>query len=300
MKIPAFLTQGDQVAIVSPASFIHPDYVNGVVPVLNRWGLEVQIASHCLGKSGVYSGTVEERLSDFREALYNPDVKTIFCSRGGYGTVHLLPQLAEAIAENPKWIIGFSDISVLHALCVSQGVMSLHAPMCKHLVTESTDDRCSLYLRQILFGELPDYQETSHPLNRCGEARGMLVGGNMAVLCGLLSTPYDLFRPESILFIEDVGEAPYKIERMLYNLKLAGRLASLSGLIVGRFTEYDENPGLGATLYELIRGLVEEYDYPVCFNFPVGHVSDNLPLIEGAEVSLRVTEQGVGLSFGIK
>ncbi len=300
MKIPAFLSPGDRVAIVSPASYINPDYVNGVVPVLNRWGLEVQIAPHALGRWGAYSGTVEERLSDFCEVLYNPDVKAIFCSRGGYGAVHLLPQLADAIAGNPKWIVGFSDISALHALCVSQGIMSLHAPMCKHLVTEPADDRCSHYLQQILFGNLSQYQEKSHPLNRCGETRGMLVGGNMAVLCGLLSTPYDLFRPGSILFIEDVGEAPYKIERMLYNLKLAGRLASLSGLVVGRFTEYTENPGLGGTLYELIRGLVEEYDYPVCFDFPVGHLSDNLPLIEGAEVTLRVTEQGVNLSFGIK
>ncbi len=300
MKIPPFLRPGDQVAIVSPASIINPDYVRGALPILNSWGLGAQVAPHCLGQSGVYSGCIEERLGDFRDALYNPDIKAILCSRGGYGAVHLLPQLAEAVAKNPKWVIGFSDISALHALSVSQGVMSLHAPMCKHLVEGAGKDRCSQYLRQILFGELPVYQESSHPFNRCGEARGMLVGGNMAVLCGLLSTPYDLFRPGSILFIEDVGEAPYKIERMLYSLKLAGRLASLSGLIVGRFTEYKENPGLGGTLYELIRGLVDEYDYPVCFDFPIGHVPDNLPLIEGAEVTFRVSGEGVSLSFEIK
>ncbi len=297
MKIPPYLKPGDQVAVVSPASIINPDYVHGVVPVLNSWGLEVQIAPHCLGRSGTYSGTIEERLGDLRDALCNPDVKAILCSRGGYGAVHLLDELREAVAENPKWIMGFSDISALHALCVSQGVMSLHAPMCKHLVEESGKDRCSQYMRKILFGEWPEYSEKAHPLNRCGEACGRLVGGNMAVLCGLLATPYDLFRPGAILFIEDVGEAPYKIERMLYNLKLSGRLASLSGLIVGRFTEYNENLGLGGTLYELIRGLVDEYDYPVCFDFPVGHVPDNLPLIEGAEVSFSVSESGVTLSF---
>ncbi len=300
MKTPSFLKPGDQVAIVAPASIIDPDYVKGAISVLNSWGLGVQIAPHCLGKSGAYSGSIEERLNDLREALYNPDIKAIFCARGGYGTVHLLPQLTEAVAQNSKWIIGFSDISALHALSVSQGVMSLHAPMCKHLATEAADDRCSQYLRQILFGELPEYHENTHLLNRHGEAHGKLVGGNMAVLCGLLSTPYDLFLPGSVLFIEDIGEAPYKIERMLYNLKLAGRLENLAGLIVGQFTEYKENPGLGGTLYEIIRGLVDEYGYPVCFDFPVGHVTDNLPLIEGAEVVFKVSEVGVSLSFEIK
>ena len=137
-------------------------------------------------------------------------------------------------------------------------------------------------------------------MNSCGEGRGMLVGGNMAVLCGLIFTPYDLFLPGTVLFIEDIAEPPYKIERMLCNLKLSGRLASLSGLIVGRFTEYTENEGLGGTLYELIRKMVDEYDYPVCFDFPVGHVSDNLPMIEGADVVFSVGERSVDLSFCIK
>lgn len=135
-------------------------------------------------------------MSDFRHALYDPAVKAVLCSRGGYGAVHLLDGLTDDIARNPKWIIGFSDISALHALCVSRGVMSLHAPMCKHLTTEPADNRCTHYLRQILFGEIPEYKENPHPLNRCGEGRGMLVGGNMAVLCGLISTPYDIFCPE--------------------------------------------------------------------------------------------------------
>ncbi len=294
---PSFLHVGDTVAIVSPASVINPDYVGGAVRVLESWGLRVQVSPYCLGEQGSYSGTIEERLSDFRAALRAPEVKAILCSRGGYGAVHLLDELSEEIAKNPKWVIGYSDISALHALCVNKGIMSLHAPMCKHLVTEAVDNRSSQYLRRILFGEIPEYQERTHPLNRCGEATGRLVGGNMAVLCGLLSTPYDLFLPGSILFIEDIGEAPYKIERMLYNLKLAGRLSALSGLIVGRFTDYQESPRFGGTLYELIANLVQEYDYPVCFDFPVGHVTDNLPLIEGAEVSLRVKKRLVELSF---
>lgn len=300
IQYPPFLMPGDMVAVVSPASIIKPDYVKGAVDMLERWSLGVAVEPHCLGCAGAYSGSVDERLDDFRKALYDPQVKAILCSRGGYGAVHLLDRLADDIVRNPKWIIGFSDISALHALCVNRGLMSLHASMCKHLSEEPTGDRCTQYLRQILFGDIPQYHEAPHPMNRCGEARGMLVGGNMAVLCGLIGTPYDIFRPGSVLFIEDIGEAPYKIERMLYQLKLAGRLASLSGLIVGRFTEYTENEGLGGTLYELIWHMVEEYDYPVCFDFPVGHVADNLPLIEGAEVAFSVSKQSVDLSFCIK
>lgn len=300
IQYPPFLMPGDKVAVVSPASIINPDYVKGAVDMLERWSLGVAVEPHCLGCAGAYSGSVDERLDDFRKALYDPQVKAILCSRGGYGAVHLLDGLADDIVRNPKWIIGFSDISALHALCVNRGLMSLHASMCKHLTEEPTGDRCTQYLRQILFGDIPQYREAPHPMNRCGEARGMLVGGNMAVLCGLIGTPYDIFRPGSVLFIEDIGEAPYKIERMLYQLKLSGRLASLSGLIVGRFTEYTENEGLGGTLYELIWHMVEEYDYPVCFDFPVGHVADNLPLIEGAEVNFSVSKQSVDLSFCIK
>ena len=300
MTQPPFLISGDGLAIVSPASIINPDYVKGAVERLESWPLGVSVSLHCLGESGVYSGTVDERTDDFRNALYTTEMKAILFSRGGYGTVHLLDRLADDVARNPKWIIGFSDISALHALCVSRGIMSLHAPMCKHLTAEPADDRCTQYLRQILFGQIPEYHEKPHPLNRQGEGRGMLVGGNLAVLCGLIGTPYDIFRPGSVLFIEDIAEAPYKIERMLYQLKLAGRLASLSGLIVGRFTEYTENEGLGGTLYELIYRLVEEYDYPVCFDFPVGHVSDNLPLIEGAEVLFSVNKESVDLAFCIK
>ena len=182
MYRPQFLCPGDSVSIVSPASIINPDYVKGATGVLESWSLGVTVSSHCLDHSGLYSGTIDERMNDFRHALYDPAVKAVLCSRGGYGAVHLLDGLTDDIARNPKWIIGFSDISALHALCVSRGVMSLHAPMCKHLTTEPADNRCTHYLRQILFGEIPEYKENPHPLNRCGEGRGMLVGGNLSLI----------------------------------------------------------------------------------------------------------------------
>ena len=141
MYRPQFLCPGDSVSIVSPASIINPDYVKGATGVLESWSLGVTVSSHCLDHSGVYSGTIDERMNDFRHALYDPAVKAVLCSRGGYGAVHLLDGLTDDIARNPKWVIGFSDISALHALCVSRGVMSLHAPMCKHLTTEPADNR---------------------------------------------------------------------------------------------------------------------------------------------------------------
>lgn len=292
---PDSLRRNDRVMIVSPASSVFPGYVEGAENVLSSWGLEPVRGRYCVAATKGYAGTVEERLADLRTALTDDSVAAVLCSRGGYGTVHLLEHLRpEWFSSRPKWIIGFSDISALHAASLSAGVMSLHAPMCKHL-SETPENEASRFLRAILFGENPVYRVDAHRLNRQGRARGRLVGGNMAVLCALLRTPYDLFAPGTVLFIEDIAEPPYKIERMLYNLRLAGVLAGLSGLIVGRFTEYEESPT--HPLYEQIGALVADYDYPVCFDFPVGHVPENYPMIEGADVELDVNVSGVSLAF---
>lgn len=197
--------------------------------------------------------------------------------------------------EHPKWMIGFSDITALHNLFQYNGFASLHAPMARHLAVEAADDPCSLYLRDILFGKLPAYKCKRHKLNRLGTAKGILRGGNMAVFHGLRGTPYDIPPEGTILFIEDVGERPYAIERMMYNLKLGGVLEKLSGLIIGQFTEYEEDRAIKKDLYGALFDLVEEYNYPICFDFPVGHVTENLPLINGAEVELISGKKGVEL-----
>ena len=288
---PSPLTKGDKIAIISPASHILPDYVDGACNAIAQLGFQPVVSTHCKGQCGGYSGTIEQRLADFLEALHNPEVKAILCSRGGYGVVHLLEYLsAEDIAENAKWLIGFSDISALHAAMVASGVASIHASMAKHLTQFGVDDEATVALFNILQGNLPTYQTPSHAFNKPGTASGTLTGGNMAVLCGLLDTDFDLLSRGDILFIEDVGEEVYKIERMLYNLRLSGVLPMIKGLIVGRFTDYRNPDGNGDSMEQMVKRMVEPYDIPVAFDFPVGHVDENMPLIEGAQVTLTVAD----------
>ena len=288
---PSPLTKGDKIAIISPASHILPDYVDGACNAIAQLGFQPVVSNHCKGQCGGYSGTIEQRLADFLEALHNPEVKAVLCSRGGYGVVHLLEYLsADDIAENAKWLIGFSDISALHAAMVASGVASIHASMAKHLTQFGVDDEATVALFNILQGKLPTYQTPSHPFNKPGTATGTLTGGNMAVLCGLLDTEFDLLSRGDILFIEDVGEEVYKIERMLYNLRLSGVLPMIKGLIVGRFTDYRNPDGNGDSMEQMVKRMVEPYDIPVAFDFPVGHVDENMPLIEGAQVTLTVAD----------
>ena len=288
---PSPLTKGDKIAIISPASHILPDYVDGACNAIAQMGFQPVVSNHCKGQCGGYSGTIEQRLADFLEALHNPEVKAILCSRGGYGVVHLLEYLsADDIAENAKWLFGFSDISALHAAMVASGVASIHASMAKHLTQFGVDDEATVALFNILQGKLPTYQTPSHPFNKPGTATGTLTGGNMAVLCGLLDTDFDLLSRGDILFIEDVGEEVYKIERMLYNLRLSGVLPMIKGLIVGRFTDYRNPDGNGDSMEQMVKRMVEPYDIPVAFDFPVGHVDENMTLIEGAQVPLTVAD----------
>ena len=288
---PSPLNKGDKIAIISPASHILPEYVDGACQTITQLGFQPVVSTHCKGQCGGYSGTIEQRLADFLEALHNPEVKAILCSRGGYGVVHLLEYLSsDDIAKNAKWLIGFSDISALHAAMVASDVASIHASMAKHLTQFGGDNEATQALFNILQGKLPTYQTPSHPFNKPGTATGTLTGGNMAVLCGLLDTEFDLLCRGDILFIEDVGEEVYKIERMLYNLRLSGVLPMIKGLIVGRFTDYRNPDGNGDSMEQMVKRMVEPYDIPVAFDFPVGHVDENMPLIEGAQVTLTVAD----------
>ncbi len=298
IKFPPFLRENDKIAIISPASKIDKMLLKGAIERLKSWGLRPYLEKHADGSKGYYSGSIKERVSDFQHAMDDEEVRAILCSRGGYGAVHLIDKLNfDKFKTSPKWLIGFSDITALHCMIQHYGIASLHAPMAKQLTVEPKDDLCCNYLKDILMGQLPTYNIEAHPLNQQGTAKGILRGGNMSVFDGLRGTPYDIPEEGTILFIEDVGERPHAIERIVYELKLGGFLAKLSGLIVGQFTEYDMENELGKSLYESIADLVKEYDYPVCFNFPVGHVTDNRPMIEGAEVELNVNKKGVELKF---
>lgn len=296
--LPPYLRKDDKVAIVSPSSKIDKLFLKGAKKRLESWGFKVVTGKYAGASSGRYAGTFKQRLSDLQKAMDDPEVRAILCSRGGYGAVHLVEALDFThFREHPKWLIGFSDITALHNLIQSNGFASLHSPMARHLTVEPEDDPCCMYLRSILTGELPEYSYQNHKLNRQGTARGILRGGNMAVFHGLRGTPYDIPAEETILFIEDVSERPHAIERMMYNLKLGGALEKLSGLIIGQFTEYEEDRSLGKELYGALADLVKEYNYPVCFNFPVGHVTNNLPLINGAEIELNVGKKMTELKF---
>lgn len=294
--IPPALKEGDKIAIVSPAGISRAQNVYNALPVLQELEWEPYTSKHAFGRHGTYSGTDDERYADLEEALLDPEVKAILCSRGGYGAVHLLERLDKLpLRENAKWIIGFSDISALHALMSRHGIASIHGPMARHIATHSGKDADSQALFGILQGKPQTFEITPHPLNRPGEATAPLLGGNMAVLNGLIGTPFDMFKPGTILFIEDVSEPIYKIERMMYQLKLSGILGQLSGLIVGDFTEYSPDID-NESMESMIAGMVREYDYPVAFGVPFGHAKNIMPLVESIEATLTVTPEGVTIS----
>lgn len=297
MQRPDFLTTGDRIMIVSPSGKVDPGYVEGAMQTFREWGFDPVAGEFALSECGRFAGDDKSRLYDLQEVLCDDKVKAIFCSRGGYGAIRLLDEISsEWISDRPKWLIGYSDITALHALFRREGVMSLHAPMAKHLTVDK-EDEASHALRNFLLGNQSGYGVDGHPLNHPGWAEGVLFGGNLSVLFGLRGTLYDQIKPGDILFIEDIAERPYHIERMMYNLRMGGILENLSGLIVGRFTDYEEDLSMGRTLYETISEMTRSYGYPVCFGFPVGHVSRNLPMPEGAKTRLSVEKDRVELKF---
>lgn len=301
---PPRLREGDRVIILSPSSKIDKAFLRGAVRRLQSWGLEPVLATHAGSSHGTYAGSMAQRLRDFQEALDDPQARAILCSRGGYGAVHLVDKLDfTRFRQQPKWLIGFSDITALHNVFQHEGFASLHAPMARHLTVEPDDDPAMLALRDFLFGYYPEGRQDfgvaceAHRLNHRGTARGILRGGNLSVFYGLRGTPWDIPAEGTLLFLEDVGERPHAVERMMYNLKLGGVLERLCGLIIGQFTEYEENRSLGKPLYEALADVLKSYDIPVCFGFPVGHVTRNMPLPCGAEAVLEVGKKEVTLSF---
>lgn len=302
MLIPPFLKLGDKFAIISPSGTVLPERVDGAVRAIEKWGFMPVVGEHCRGEYHAYevithSAPREHRLADLQQALNDPEVKAILCSRGGYGAVHLLEDIdIDKLAANPKWLIGFSDISALHAAWHRAGVVSIHSPMAKHLTLYDLDDEINSINYNILTGgELPAYEEAPHHHNRLGCATATITGGNLAVLMSLLATPYNIIKPSNILFIEDVAEQVYQVQRLFYHLKLAGILPQLAGLIVGQFTKYRGDDS--TAMQDMISDMVAPYDFPVAFNFPIGHVPRNVPIVEGSIATLDVSATGARLSM---
>ena len=297
MIYPPSLKKGDTIGIVAPAGRIDFNIVEQACNRIEQMGYKTKLAPHINKHHFNFSSTDNKRRDDLQQMMDDEEVKAILCTRGGYGSIRYVDELDfTEIRKNPKWLIGFSDITVLHSAFQKNGITSIHGPMCKSFLnyTETSADVEILF--SFLEGELPQYMINPHFKNRIGSAKGTLVGGNVSLLYALRGTNYD-FNPEGkILFIEDLSEYLYHLDRIMYNLKLGGVLEKLSGLVVGQFTDMKDNETpFGESIEEIICKSVAEYDFPVAFNFPAGHVETNYPLILGAEVELVVNDEEVSL-----
>lgn len=282
------------IRILSPSGAVDTAYIDATAARLREWGFCVSEGQHARGREGRFAGTDQERLADLHEALRDPSVDWILCSRGGYG----LQRIIDQVGEITKPIIGFSDITCLHMLAAKQGVPSLHAMMCKHIATMDEGGAPIDYFKKALGVGTPSdiliYEVEPHPLNRVGEAEGRLIGGNLSVLYGLQGTPYGLIailpaqEKKPILFIEDIAERHYHIDRMMNNLRLSGVFEYVSGVVVGQFSDCEDDRSMGCTVLQTIRQALEGYDFPVIFDFPAGHTDTNMPLWFGTDARIAV------------
>lgn len=297
-KYPDFLKSGDEIRIISPSGIVSPQLIDDAKLKIESWGYIPTEGMFTRAIYGRFAGNEQERFTDLQQALDDPNVKAILCSRGGYGLSQIIDRLDYSrFLENPKWIIGFSDVTILHEVLYKMGVISIHGNMAKHIASLDAYTDSIVQIENILKGKIPAYQVDFDKNNRIGTEKGRLIGGNLAVFMGLRGTKFEPSFKGNILFIEDVGEKPYQIDRMMQNLRLSGLLSQLNGLIVGQFTETEEDPLMNATIYEIIKENVKNYDYPVCFNFSAGHIDNNLPLLMGANVTLNVDEQYSKIEF---
>jgi muramoyltetrapeptide carboxypeptidase len=294
---PNYLKKGDTVAIVSTARKISSDQIIAAIKLLEKWGLNVVIGNTIGLEDHQFAGNDVARINDFQQMLNNPKVKAIWCARGGYGTVRLIDQLDFAeFKKRPKWIIGYSDITVLHSHIHNLGIATLHATMPINIEKNSKESLETL--KKSLFGKNLAYEIPADEKNKSGNATGELVGGNLSVLYSLLGSKSSIKTDGKILFIEDLDEYLYHIDRMLMNLKRNGYFSNLKGLIVGGMTNMHHNEiPFGKTAEEIILDIVSEFDFPVVFNFPAGHLDDNRALILGRTVELNATQEKAILKF---
>ncbi len=299
IKIPPYLKKGDTIGMVCPAGFMPFEKVQTCVNVLQDWGYNIKVGKTVGGGSATYfSGTDEERLDDFQQMLDDDEIKVVLCARGGYGTGRIIDKIDfKKYRKQPKWIVGYSDITILHShLYSNYYISSLHAPMAGAFNEEGFKNEFVQSLKNALEGKKIKYQCGIHEFNRKGEAVGELVGGNLALLAHLVGTDSDIKTRGKILFIEDVGEQIYNLDRMMYQLKRSGKLSRLAGLIFGGFTETkDTDRPFGKTVYEILGDIINEYDYPVCFDFPVSHSDRNYALKIGVGYKLKVGKSKVVL-----
>ncbi len=294
---PVYLQKGDSVAIVSTARKISSDKIIPAIKLLENWGLNVIIGETIGSEENQFAASDEKRIADFQQMLDNPKVKAIWCARGGYGTVRIVDKLDfSAFKKHPKWIIGYSDITVLHSQVHNFGIETLHATMPINI--ENNSKQALATLKMSLFGKNLSYEFPSSEKNKSGNASGEIVGGNLSILYSLLGSNSAIKTNGKILFMEDLDEYLYHIDRMCMNLKRNGYFTNLKGLIVGGMTDMRDNEiHFGKTAEEIISDCVSEYNFPVVFNFPAGHLDDNRTLILGRKAEIEVGEIKSKISF---
>ena len=299
---PPYLKEGDTVAIVAPSGILknREREVQQAVDLLKSWGLHATVGKHVFSKANHFAGTDEERCEDLQKAMDDPTISAIWCARGGYGTVRILDKLDYTkLKENPKWIIGYSDITALHNQLHNQGFESLHALMCVSLTKDISEVQESVdTFKAALFGKPENYDLEGSKYNREGEAKGQLIGGNLTMLHTMLGSDTSLDTSGKILFIEEIGEYKYHIDRMLQSMKRAGYFENLKGLVVGDMSKLRKNTTLwGTSIEQLILDATVDYDFPIAFNMPAGHEKDNRALVLGREVELKVGKESSELSY---
>lgn len=290
--VPSYLKPGDTIGIVCPAGYMAFEKAAACVRVLEEeWGYKVKAGATLGSHSETYfSGTDEERINDFQAMLDDDEVQAVLCGRGGYGMGRIIDKISfKKFKKNPKWVVGFSDITIFHThLYGNYRISSLHAPMAAAFNDEEHKNKYVVSLKNALEGKLAKYTCDTHDLNRTGKARGELVGGNLALLVNGIGTASEIKTKGRLLFIEDIGEQKYAIDRMMYQLKRSGKLDDLAGLIVGRFADTnDTDRPFGATVQEIIFNTVKEFKYPLCFDFPVSHEKENYALKIGVNYELK-------------
>lgn len=297
MIIPPYLKKGDTVAIVCTARKFFPEDAKPAMELLESWGLKVRLGNTIGLDSCQLGGTDAERAADFQQQMDDENIKAIWCARGGYGTVRIIDQLNfKKFKKHPKWIMGFSDVTVLHSQLNQERVASLHSIM--PFTVPKAPEEVKETFRKALFGEAIEYKVPAVSYNILGKAKGELVGGNLSILYSLLGSKSSIDTKGKILFIEDLDEYLYHVDRMMYNLKRNGYFENLRGLIVGGMTDMHDNEiPFGQNAVQIITAIAQEYNIPVVFDFPAGHQKDNRTLILGSQVEFEVTSEEVKLSF---
>jgi muramoyltetrapeptide carboxypeptidase len=291
MIFPPYLKRGDKVALISPSGKTTRAVIGRAADLLARQGFKVKTGRHALDDDGVFAGSDTARAADMQKALDNPSIRAVFFSRGGYGCLRT-HQLLDwtAFHQHPKWLVGFSDNTVFHSYLSRQRTASIHGVMAASFEHSGAPSGSFLKLMDMLAGGAAVHDLNPHPLNRTGTAKGILTGGNLSILQSLRGTGLDLKPKGKILFIEDIHELNYRVDRMMQNLKAGGVLEEIRGLIVGHFTGMKDGAAhYGKTALEIIRDAVDPYDYPVVFGFPAGHELPNHPLLMGGRTSLEVS-----------